>query len=144
MKVTRNCIEYHGIADYIPCDVLAFNDCIVENTNILKDKPKINYFTKCRASLNVGNIEVLNLDDKYKVSVEGSLYARIEYVSSEYDNLICIEKKQIDFNIDIDVLDRIDENTEVIVNLFIEDIYLKKISQEEYFLSFSILGVVEE
>ena len=145
MKVVRNCIEYEGIVDCIPCDVIGFNDCIIEKINILKNQPKIKYFTKCKANIVAGDVEILKFDDnQYKASVEGILNIRVEYLSSDYDNLICAERKQIDFNIIIDISEEFDGGTKIITNLFIEDMYLKKINEEKYFISFSILGIVEE
>lgn len=147
MKVIRNFIEYYGVANYIPCDVLGFNDFIVEKVIKLEDKPKIDYFTKCNAKIIITKTKVIRREEEndfYKINIEGNLQSRSEYVSLEYDSLICTDRKKIDFNIDVDILEKFDVCKKIITNVFIEDIYLKKYDETKYIISFSILGIVEE
>ncbi|MGL4450210.1 MAG: hypothetical protein ACRCTZ_03330 [Sarcina sp.] len=146
MKVIRNCIEYCGIADYIPCDVLGFDDFIIEEIVEIIDKPKIKYFTKCKTEQSIFKTEIVDLnslDGKFKMKIEGSLNSLIEYISLEYNNLICTDRKKFNFNVVVEG-QRVDKYKKIISNIFIEDIYLKKINEKKYIISFSILGVVEE
>ncbi|MGL4762170.1 MAG: hypothetical protein ACRCWG_12040 [Sarcina sp.] len=150
MKVIRNYIEYSGLSDDIPTEINGFNDFIIESEKKLeKNKIRIKSFTRCNVQASINRQRLVNIyeekgiGNKYKLNVEGEIKIRVEYIGICEENIIVSDKKEIPFNINVKILGQYNHSIKIIPNIFIEDIYIKKKSDDVYMISLAGLIIVE-
>ena len=146
-KYLRQGIEYIGVSDDIPDNVNLFKDDFLEEIiDINNEKQEIKKIIKCCARAGVENARVIkvlgNETYNYKCVVTGEINARSEYISN-IDDSIYSDKTTIRFSIDIDMINNFIKNKKIIGSVFIEDIFIEKLSIRKYILSFAIIAIIE-
>ena len=146
-KYLRQGIEYIGVSDDIPDNINLFKDDFLEEIiDINNEKQEIKKIIKCSARASVENVRVIkvlgNETYNYKCVVTGEINARSEYISN-IDDSIYSDKTTIRFSIDIDMINHFIKNKKIIGSVFIEDIFIEKLSIRKYILSFAIIAIIE-
>ncbi|WP_297523052.1 hypothetical protein [uncultured Clostridium sp.] len=155
MKIVRNYIEYSGLADYIPTEISGFKDFIVDKDIIIgNEKANIEYFTRCNAIGRIEKKRILNsyanknygqeeIENKYKLMVDGNIQIRSEYVGENYEDMIFTDRVKIPFSTVVEIVGEYDPCMKIVSTVFIEDISVKKISENKYRISLGVLVIVE-
>ncbi|MGL5415432.1 MAG: hypothetical protein ACRDAU_07220 [Clostridium sp.] len=155
MKYVRELIEYVGIMEKIPENIEAFKEITLDKKFILEaEKTSINKFLKCvmkstilESKLIKGNA-IVSIDGKLldgiRYVIKGNFLSRVEYIGDDGRNIVYTDRKSIPYTIEVPLNSEYLNCNTLIVNCFLDDIYLEKLNEREYIISISGIITVED
>lgn len=154
-KIINNLIEYAGIADNFPTNPTNFKQLSVqENLELPCAKPDIEQITRVMADIRILRTKVIHTPGSAavpavsfegqmltgnKLSVEGVLIQKIEYVADEPTQSVHAAHFSVPFSTFIVLPANFVKGTIVNVIPYIEDIYVKQIGKRNIFKNVTII-----
>lgn len=140
-KIIRNNIEYDGISDIFSCDLNGFNYEMVEKEfEIDERKKRILRLIKASVKTNVLKLEIDNTYNSCNVFID--ILTRCEYISNDNNRYIYTDSNRFTHSILINLINT-DYKNKLMGSAYTEDIFIKKISDNSYKISISLLATVE-
>lgn len=150
----RNSILYNGISEYIPDDINSFTQMNINQVMAIDEKlPEIDEILKVSVTSNIKDQKIVktaigtSLEGQnltgFKLLSEGEFYLRIDYCSNDLNSCIYTFKNTIFFNNATTLSNKSNENSRVIVSIYIEDIYAEKICNREILININFIFTTE-
>lgn len=149
-SIVRNLIEYSGIADYLPEDSSTFKQINVEESLCIpKQKPDIEQIVKVICDVEIKNTRVIrtpkaiSLEGQiltgWKLIIEGELNQKVEYVADVPEQSVHVAHFSVPFSSFIVLPETFKIGVPVIVNAYIEDIFIQQLNKRCMFKNVTIL-----
>lgn len=154
LQVTRDLIDYYGISDVVSSNFNNYKQFnINEELYLDNGKPNISEIVKVYSDVTIEKTKVVktpkgislegSILSGHKLFVYGSLHHKIQYLSKDVQNVICVDNFTIPFVTNINLPVKFHNNSYITCSAYIDDIYVTKLDDRCIYNNTSLLITVE-